>query len=129
MFDFGIYEYWMMYKNEHVTAGLIFMSNFVATVTEMYMCLGIGSFAGKVSDKEYAGTWMTISNAFSNFGYVWTSTLAVYLLNYLPLEIMFPLGVIYSFIFYFKTKDTMEGLDKVSPEKFKISNVVKDKTL
>jgi hypothetical protein len=94
------------------------------------MYLGVGAFSGKVSDKDYAGTWMTISNAFSNLGRVWTGTMSVYLLNYLPLEVMFPLGVIYSFVFYFKTKDTMEELDKVSPEKFKISNLLeKDKNI
>ena len=29
----------------------------------MHMYVGLGAFCGRVSDPDYAGTWMTITNA------------------------------------------------------------------
>ena len=86
------------------------------------MYIGLGAFSGKVSDKLYAGTWMTMSNSFQNLGIVWANTAVIYSMNYFSSEILFGFGVVYSIMFYKSMKKKVVRLDMVNEDKFRISN-------
>lgn len=41
------------------------------------MIAATGSFFSRISDPRFGGTYMTLLNAISNFGFVWASTLGL----------------------------------------------------
>ena len=116
--DWAIYEHWMINKHSRSVWILEFLLKFPASYCSYPYYMGMSSFAGSVADKNYAGTWMTLINSFSNLGGVWQAAFIIYLQNWLSVEFMACVGLVYSIAFYYLTKETLEAFDSMPKELF-----------
>lgn len=51
------------------------------------MLAAAGSFFSRISDPRFGGTYMTLLNSISNFGFVWASTLGLKCMDYLTIKL------------------------------------------
>ena len=80
-----------------------------------------GGFNNRISEEDVGGSYLTFLNSMDNFGRMWCSSAALFLVSFTNYNLMVSLGWIWAILFLFLNYKNIIRLEKLSKEEWSLS--------
>lgn len=82
--------------------------------------INCGSFCNRISDKNYGGTFLTFLACCINFGGSLSGSVSLYFLDFIDLNLLVFLGIIYAVVYYFLYFQNLVYLQDLNKDSFRL---------
>ena len=98
----------------------LFLLQLLETGKEYVGFMSAGSFHLEICDKEFSGCFMTLISSIYNVSHMWTSTLALYVLDVWEFDVLVYLTWLFAVIYKLLYREKVESLQKLDKSQWKI---------